>query len=240
MLEFLRPIVAFDTWIYIGLGLVALIFLRLMWLARKDRARSIFTLERENTRVRMTRAFTGLMVVLGLMLGVYYLSLVTPPMLPPAPNTPTPTPMLELPPTPTPPPLLPTPTPTQTPLPPPTIIIQETPTATPQAAVLGISPNCPYPNARITQPGDGARVTGIVQISGAAAIDNFDYYKFEFSAPGSNEWNFIQRYDKSVLEGVLGSWNSDTVSPGEYQFRLVVVDATGNYPEPCTIRLIVE
>lgn len=239
MLEFLRPIVAFDTWIYIGLGLIALFFLRLMWLARKDRARSIFTLERENTRVRMTRAFTGLMVVLGLMLGIYYLSLVTPPMLPPPPDTPTPTPMLELPPTPTPPPLLPTPTPTQTPLPPPTIVVEEIPTPTPEIS-LGVAPNCPYPGARISQPGDGARVSGVVQISGAASIDDFDYYKFEFRVPGGNEWNFIRRYDNAVPDGVLGSWNSDTVSPGEYEFRLVVVDVIGNYPEPCTIRLEVE
>jgi len=160
-------------------------------------------------------------------------------MLPPPPDTPTPTPMLELPPTPTPPPLLPTPTPTQTPLPPPTIVVPDTPTPTP-AQVTGVSPNCPNPGVRISQPGDGAQVNGVVQFSGAASIENFDYYKFEFRVPGGNEWNFIQRYNNTVLDGVLGSWNSDTVSPGEYEFRLVVVDMIGNYPEPCTIRLIVQ
>ncbi|MBN1991240.1 MAG: hypothetical protein JW953_00940 [Anaerolineae bacterium] len=239
MLEFLRPIVAFDTWIYIGLGLIALFFLRLMWLARKDRARSIFTLERENTRARMNRAFIGLTIVLGLMLGVYYVSLVTPPLLPPPPNTPTPTPMLDLPPTPTPPPLLPTPTPTATPLPPPTVFIGETPTPTPPA-VQGAPPACPHPGVTITQPGDGAPVSGVVQVTGAASIDNFDYYKFEFRVSGGNDWNFIQRFNNPVLDGVLGSWNSDTVSPGEYEFRLVVVDTIGNYPEPCVVRLLVE
>ena len=238
MLEFLRPIVAFDTWIYIGLGLVALFFIRLMWLARKDRVRSIFTLERENTRARMNRAFLGLMIVLALMLGVYYLSQVTPPYLPPPPDTPTPTPMIELPPTPTPPPLLPTPTPTATPPPPPTITIEDTPTPTPERT-LGGAPNCPHSGARITSPGNGAQVSGMVQINGAASVDNFDYYKFEFRVPGT-DWNFIQRYDNPVLEGVLGSWNSDTVSPGEYEFRLVVVNLEGNYPEPCVIRLVVE
>ncbi len=236
MLEFLRPIVAFDTWIYIGLGLIALFFLRLMWLARKDRSRSIFTLERENTRSRMNRAFLGLMVVLALMLGVYYLSIVTPPMLPPPPNTPTPTPMLELPPTPTPPPLLPTPTPTPTPLPPPTVVVEETPTPTPEVS-QGAPSGCPNPGAMISQPGNGAQVSGMVQISGAAALENFDYYKFEFRVPGDPNWSFIQRYDNPVQNGVLGSWNSDTVPPGEYEFRLVVVDSIGNYPEPCVIRI---
>jgi hypothetical protein len=239
MLEFLRPIVAFDTWIYIGLGLVALFFLRLMWLARKDRIRSIFTLERENTQMRMTRAFIGLMVVLGLMLGVYYLSLVTPPILPPPPATLTPTPVTELPATPTPFLLLPTPTPIPTLLPSPTVVLEDTPTP-PPARSPGSSPNCPHPGARISQPGNGANVTGVVQISGAATIDNFDYYKFEFRVSGGQEWNFIQRYNNAVLEGVLGSWNTGTVPPGEYELRLVVVDIVGNYPEPCTIRLIVE
>jgi hypothetical protein len=48
MLEFLRPIVIFDVWIYIFLGIIALFFARGILLARKDRSRSIFTLEREN------------------------------------------------------------------------------------------------------------------------------------------------------------------------------------------------
>jgi hypothetical protein len=76
-------------------------------------------------------------------------------------------------------------------------------------------------------------------VSGAATIDNFDYYKFEFRVP-NGEWNFVARYDNAVTEGVLGSWNTDTVPPGEYEFRLVVVDVVGNFPEPCAARLIVE
>lgn len=239
MLEFLRPVVVFDTWLYIGLGLVALFFLRLIWLAYKDRVRSIFTLERENANTRMTRAFIGLMIVLGLMMGVYYLSLITPTIVPPPQDTPTPTPIIALPPTPTPPPLLPTPTSTSTPLPPPTVdVVEDTPTPTPDLS-RGQPANCPHPGSVITQPGDGARVNGIIQVSGAASLDNFDYYKFEFRVP-NGEWSFIARFDSPVADGVLGTWNTDTVPPGEYEFRLVVVDAIGNFPEPCAVRLIVE
>ena len=239
MLEFLRPIAIFDTWLYIGLGLVALFFIRLMWLARKDRTRSIFTLERENANTRMTRAFIGLMVVLSLTMGVYYLSLVTPTIVPPPQETPTPTPIIALPPTPTPPPLLPTPTATPTPLPLPTVnAVEDTPTPFIDLS-QGQPPNCPIPGSKITRPGNGARVTGVIQISGAASIENFDYYKFEFRVPGG-EWNFIARHDTPVAEGVLGSWNTDTVPPGEYELRVVVVDTTGNFPEPCAIRLIVD
>lgn len=239
MLEFLRPIVVFDTWLYLGLGLVSLFFLRLIWLARKDRVRSIFTLERENANTRITRYFIGFMIITALMLGVYYLSLVTPTIVPPLQNTPTPTPIIALPPTPSPPPLLPTPTPSPTPLPPPTPVAEaDTPTPMPDLSI-GQPPNCPFPGSRITQPGDGSRVNGVIQVSGAAMLDSFDYYKFEFRVPGGG-WNFVARYDNPVAEGVLGSWNTDTVPPGEYEFRLVVVDPIGNFPEPCTIRLIVE
>jgi hypothetical protein len=243
MLEFLRPIVIFDTWLYIILGIIAVFFLRLMWLAHRDRSRSIFSLERENASVRLTRAFAGFMIVLVVMLGVYYLSLITPTIVPPPPATATPTPIIALPPTPTPPPLLPTPTPTATPAPTlvPTQAVVEEASPTPTSDLSrGVPPACPNPAARITRPGDGAVVIGLVQVQGAAAIENFDYYKFEFQDPVSGEWVFIARYDNSVPEGVLGSWNSDTVPPGSYQFRLVVVDKTGNFPEPCQINLQVQ
>jgi hypothetical protein len=245
MLEFLRPIAIFDTWLYIGLGLVALFFVRAIWLARRDRIRSIFTLERENANARMMRHFIGFTITLGLIMGVYYLSLISPTIVPPPQDTPTPTPILGLPPTPTPPPLLPTPTITLTPEPSPTLIIAGEPvlpsTPTPPPAVVspGQPPACPHLGAMINQPGNGARVSGVIQISGSANIDNFDYYKFEFRVPGG-DWSFIERHDNAVPGGVLGSWNTNTVGPGEYEFRLVVVDTSGNYPEPCTVRLLVE
>jgi len=243
MLEFLRPIVILDTWLYIILGLIALFFVRLMWMARRDRVRSIFTLERENATIRLTRAFTGLVIVFGLIMGVYWLSLVTPEIVPPLPNTPTPTPIVALPPTPTPPPLiLPTPTPTQTPVPTfaPTPTTEFVPTATPNAPSVGVPANCPNPGVNITQPGNGAQVNGIVTVMGAASVDNFDYYKFEFRVPSTDEWVFITLFNNPVPQGVLGTWNSDTVPPGVYDFRLVVVDSTGNFPEPCVINLVVQ
>ena len=106
---------------------------------------------------------------------------------------------------------------------------------------MGQTPTCPHPGSVITQPGNGARAVGVIQVSGVAFIENFDYYKFEFRVPGNEEWSFIERYNNPVPNGgVLGSWNSDTVVPGEYEFRLVVVDSTGNFPEPCVVRLIVQ
>lgn len=225
----------YALWFYVGLGLIALFVIRAMSLAIGDRNRSIFALEKENASTRFTRAVINLVVVLALAGGIYYVSTILIEEVPLPEITPTPTVMVQLPPTPTSPPLLPTPTPTLTPTPRPTAVPQnvETPAA---EASLGVAPNCPNPGAHITQPGDGATVSGIIQITGAATVANFDYYKIEFKSPG-NDWQFIQDYKTPVGDGLLATWNTDTVPPGQYGFRLVVVDITGNYPTPCQITL---
>lgn len=161
--------------------------------------------------------------------------------------TPIPLPSPTPPPSPTPlptasPTLLPTATASPTPplpapvnpAPPPT----ETPTPTPDLT-LGQPPDCPFNAAKITRPGDGAQVEGIIDIYGSAAGDDFAYYKFEFRVPGQ-EWSYIDHFDRPVIEGALGQWNTDTVPPGVYEFRLLVVDTLGNYPEPCTVEVVVQ
>jgi len=173
--------------------------------------------------------------------GVYYASNILIEQVPLPEITPTPTQVVQFPPTPTPPKLLPTPTPTLTPTPRPTVasVAIETPTPEVETPNTGAPPNCPVPGAQITQPGDGATVSGAIQVHGSANIDNFDYYKFEFLAPGGN-WNFIERYNAPVPSGLLATWNTATVPPGQYGFRLIVVDKIGNYPTPCEITLNIQ
>jgi hypothetical protein len=93
---------------------------------------------------------------------------------------------------------------------------------------------------RISEPGDGATVSGVIQLVGSANIPDFEYYKFEFRGSGFGDWTFIQRFDQPISGGILGAWDTRSVPPGEYEFRLVVVDKTGNYPPPCTLHLIVQ
>jgi hypothetical protein len=267
MLDFLISLPPI-TWLFIALCVIAIFFIRLIWSARNKWMLSTSPGARERFNYQITFGSVGLLIVLIVMLGVFINSqlafstanlsqdITTPPpvaaqitpatfvaLLPtPTPtSTPvaSPTPTATTSPTPTLMPTLPPPTPpptdTPTPQPPPT---SPPPSPTPDLS-QGQLPNCPHSGARIIRPGDGAQVEGIIEIYGAASIENFDYYKFEFRGPGQ-DWSYIQHFENPVAEGTLGQWNTDTVPPGTYEFRLVVVDTLGNYPEPCTIRLAVQ
>ena len=105
-------------------------------------------------------------------------------------------------------------------------------------------PACPNPNARITSPGINQVVSGNVPIHGTANIENLQYFKIEVG-PGSNprdyEWTVVgELHTSPVARGQLGTFNSSAYAPGIYTLRLVVVDQTGNYPEPCRVTVIVQ
>lgn len=237
----IKLIADYAVWLYFFLALVAFLFLRAYLVARRERQNAIFTLERETATGRMMQAASGLLISLLVMGGVFYTSRFLVAEVPLPEVTPTPTVLVVLPPTPTPPPLLPTPTPTFTPRPrlspspPPQLVTPTSEAATPTPR----PPDCPNPGVRISEPGTGAQVSGVVQLIGSANIPNFSYYKFEFRGNGFGDWTFIQRFDQPVSGGVLGAWDTRSVGSGEYELRLVVVDITGNYPTPCVVRLTV-
>jgi len=234
-----KLIADYAVWLYLLLGLVALLFLRAYLVARRERDNSIFALERESASGRMAQAIIALLVTFIIIGGVFYTSQTLVEEIPLPEVTPTPTSLIVLPPSPTPPPLLPTPTPTDTPRPRPTLPPLETVAPTTPEAVVGVPANCLNPGVRISEPGTGATVSGVIQIIGSASIPDFWYYKFEFQGNGFGDWTFIQRFDTSINGGILGAWDTRSVPSGDYQFRLVVVDKTGNYPEPCTVLLSV-
>jgi hypothetical protein len=123
------------------------------------------------------------------------------------------------------------PTPKEEALAPPTV----TPTPTRATGVA----DCPNLLACITYPGSSDTLSGRVDILGSADIDRFDYYKFEFRPIGTPEWSFLVKFEQPVSKGQLMMWDTSTVPTGVYDLRLVVVDETGNYPEPCVIRVSV-
>jgi hypothetical protein len=147
----------------------------------------------------------------------------------------------------TPTPLAPTLTPTTTPT-----VERATrpvrPTATPEVVTTPTPavrpPACPNSGVQITSPGVNQVVQGNVQVRGTANLPDFQYYKVEVG-PGPNpkdhEWTVVgQLHQSPVVGGVLEILNSSAYPAGSYTLRLVVVDQTGNYPEPCRVTVTVQ
>jgi len=211
-------------------------------MAHREKSRAIFTLEKEaaaSTRLRSIGMAFALLILGG---AIYFTAIYLEPNLDLETETEV-TPTVLLQPTPTsttgPPTITPTPRPTRTPRP--TATPEVTSTPTPEPVVL---PNCPNPQARLTNPTLNAILKGSVEISGSAYYEEtnkFDYYKFEFRHQVETEWSFIQDFKEPVVDGILGSWSIPPSLPaGAYTFRLVVVDKTGNYPEPCEVQVTIE
>ncbi|MCB0113879.1 MAG: hypothetical protein R2873_14025 [Caldilineaceae bacterium] len=252
-------------YIYAVCGFLALLQLYRTWQSRAERRQAIFSLEREKALNDLYNIFISAMVIL-LVMGLTYfvsttLALAVEPVveetLNPQPQA------IPLIPTPTNTPLPATPTPivdpTDAAVQQETInaavsaqqtaaaqqagLAQPTPIATPQPQAPAVAPAlCPDGRSAIVSPGNGAVVSGSVAIVGTAQHDQFSYYKLEF-APGSNAGQGYVYFDggqSPVSGGLLGNLNSAGLGNGIYTIQLVVVDATGNYPQPCRVTLTVQ
>jgi membrane peptidoglycan carboxypeptidase len=141
-------------------------------------------------------------------------------------STPEPTPVGEITPTaiPEPPTATPTSETTATPAPgeTPSPTVEPSPTAPPEPDLRAI----------ITQPADGAVVTGPVAVVGSADGAGFVGYVLDYAAgdqPGEADWQMMGLpSSKPLTDGVFAIWQSDLVEPGLYSLRLRVLDASGN------------
>jgi hypothetical protein len=248
MEQILQLIVEYQWWIYGVLGLILLFYLRRALVARRENARSIFKLEQEQARARYGRSVVLAAFVLLLMGAVFgATSLLLPTVNQPAEPTPTATTGPLVAPTLTSTSAPPTITPTAT-----ATIVRPTrpvpPTDTPDASAtesLPVAPPaCPNPGVRLASPGMSQVVQGNVPVLGTANIADFQYYKVEVG-PGANprdhEWIVVgQLHRNPVAGGVLETFNSGAYPAGTYTLRLVVVDQTGNYPQPCRVTISVQ
>ena len=221
----------FAIWIYIACALTILVYLRSIYLARKERGASLFTIEKEvatGKAYRATFTILGLLVIISL---VAFVDFSLAPSLNVVASNSTPLAPLVLP-TPTNAPEPPTPTPTATrgPLVRPTPPWTPTPDATPTPALVPAV--CPDEGARITYPREHETIQGMVEVRGTANIDSFDYYKVEFCFGHScGEPHVIDQLKYSPAnDGVLVVWNTAGLS-GPVTLRLSVVRTDGNFAQ---------
>jgi len=229
----------YTPWLYL-LGLLGLLYaLYELRAAQKNRAETIFSLEKEFASRRENRARTLLVVTIALLavITVLRFGLGSAETLLPTP-VPTPTRLVLVPPTEIP----VTPTPTRTPIPTrprPTSPPPATPT--PTAPALPPPPPCPRPDICISSPTPNSTVSGQVSIRGTANIEAFQFYKVEYGmGERPMQWNSIGDVMRErVVNGTLAVWDTSGFPEGSYMLRLTVVDLSGNFPPPHEVRVVV-
>ncbi|MBN2470944.1 MAG: LysM peptidoglycan-binding domain-containing protein [Anaerolineae bacterium] len=101
---------------------------------------------------------------------------------------------------------------------------------------------CSATGSQITSPSAGAVVSGRFTVVGSATLGNrnaeFNFYKLELRSEDSEAYINAHQATAPVIQGVLGTINTASFGEGTYELKLTVVDETGNYIEPCAIRLI--
>ncbi|MHB9033976.1 MAG: hypothetical protein ACYC6L_13135 [Anaerolineae bacterium] len=244
---FITVLDKYVIWIYLVLFIVSLIYFRNLLIARRNRSNSPYTIEREVAAHKEGKALTGIGVMLAMAAAVAAVKMFVLPGIDVT-SLSSPTPTLTLPAatkifatlTPAPtntraPAELTTPLPTKEP----TVSVEETPTAAPRPTSAPPPASCPSEGVQISSPGSGATVSGQVTVMGTANINDFQFYKLEYSSgdqPGG--WNvFGDLHYQAVNGGALGVFNSAALANGTYWLQLTVVDQTGNFPAPCQVRI---
>jgi hypothetical protein len=215
---------AFETWIYLFLGLWGLIFIRRFILAWQELRGAVFGLEREKAQVRLNQSASILVLLLSVAVVEFILVSFIAPALPGANLLPTPT--LDL---------LATPTTTLAAGEARNALETEAFNAEPPQATQ--IPGCIPGQIEISSPTNGQEISGVFEITGAANIPNFGFYKFEIKRPDEGVWLTIQAGNAVVNGGKLGDWDTTRLTPGEYQLGLVVVDNQAQASPACIIQV---
>jgi hypothetical protein len=214
-----------QLWIYIILVLAGLIYLRLVILRSGDYQRTFFGLERERARSRLARAITMLgLVIIGIVVTFMFTTFASPAL--PISARPTVAATVSL---------LSTHDEIDS-------SGEEIVLATPIGEETSSSISCANPDATVNFPQDGESIRGVVDVLGVANFPGFAFYKLEIRGMAvDNVWRAIAAGTQVICgpacedDYVLGTWDTSLVTPGEYEFRLVVMDTAGNAPMPCTL-----
>ncbi len=110
-----------------------------------------------------------------------------------------------------------------------------------QTEVYPLRLGCLLPQVQINSPAPNSLITARTTIYGAATLSDtsiFNFYKLELRGLDGVYRNLSQ--SSSPAQGpssLLGLLDPARFAPGEYQLVLTVVEQSGNFPEPCAIRI---
>lgn len=227
MEEALRFFRTYEIWIYVILALVGLVYVRKFILAWEELRRSAFGLERESAQSHLNQSAGMLVLLFMIAVAVFVIVSFVAPAFPG--SNPLATPTVDL---------LASPT---------TTLMEEemqqdimpTEDAMGEVVATEVIPGegCIPGQILLSEPTDGAEVSGVIVVQGTADILDFGFYKYEVARPGDTVWLTIQAGREVKQESDLGQWDTRTLPQGDYMLRLVVTDNQGNSLEPCVIRV---
>lgn len=244
-----------DVWIYILCSLGLLWYVSEYVRAQGRLRQAMFGLERESARARRNRSLFFVITFSLIIATVAYVNREIAPTLPPS---------LLKPPTPTPNPLEPTPSPgtavpetEASPTSPvaPTVTLPggttagetATPAVTETPGSLVVPTVTPpvlgcTPMAQISDPREGARVEGILNVFGTVETPDFAYYELDINGPQTNQrWASLlgRRVAQSVDDGFLGgNINLSQWEAGSYLIRLTVTNDAEQVTHECVVDIM--
>ena len=214
-----RTLASYEPLIYIALAIGGMFAFRQMWRSWREWRDSFYGLEREFALRRLGQATAAAFLVLALIFVEFFIATFIAPSLPASDILATPT--LDL---------LLTPAATLSPA--------ETTQGTLSPLTEGV-PNgmsgCVPDKIMITAPEPGDEISGTVDITGTASVPNFGFYKYEVALMGTQNWATISAGREPKVKASLGSWNTTSLTNGDYFLRLVITDNVGLALEPCVI-----
>ena len=215
-----RTLANYEPLIYIALAIGGLFAFRRMWYSWREWRDSVYGLEREFALRRLGQATAAAFLILALVFVEFFIATFIAPSLPATDILATPT--LDL---------LLTPQETLSP----EQATQAALSPVTQPVPSGMS-GCIPGQIMITAPEPGGDpLSGTVEITGTANTPNFGFFKYEVAPRGSQNWATISAEREPVVNGVLGQWNTTSLSNGDYFLRLVITDNVGVPLEPCVI-----
>lgn len=218
MTEILDFLIEFEIWFYVILGFISLIFFSRLFKAIGNWREAAFGLEREIAQRRFRSALSILLLIFILFVGEFFFVTYSSSLLPD--QTALATPTIDI---------LASPSPTNQTVA--NIENNESLSPTPTAVEEGCIPG----QIEWIFPEPASEIEDVVQLIGTVNVDNFGFYKYEYTEPGNTFWKTIAGDNKLVIEDQIGLWNTSQIVPGDYLLRLVVLDNDNNEYPACIV-----
>lgn len=224
MTTLLRFFTQYEIFFYILLGIVLFVFSRKVFLAWKAWSIALFGLEKEHAQKQINQGITVLIFTFALGVGLFIITTFVAPAVPGIQQVSTPTVELTTQPT--------------------TDLTTPTVSATTQGLIPTLTAildrGCVQNQIEWTDPIDGSIISGKYILKGVVNVPNLGFYKFEYAPVDSDAWTTIAAGNSTIIDEALGgSWDTSSLTPGEYQLRLIVTDNENNPLPECVITVTI-